>query len=89
MLVVVLVAHSLCSRLCSHAGNYLRTTDCTDQQLEHDHSKAPQVARCVIHDGCRQAGDGCYELWCAVLWRAVLVQQVLCMQWTSCQIGRS
>lgn len=72
-------AYNLCTRLCPDTRDYLRTRDCTDQQLEHDHSKAPQVACCVIHDGCRQAGDGRYELRCAVLRRAVLVQQVLCV----------
>ena len=73
----------------THKRSYLRTTDRTDEQLEHDHSQAPQVACCIIHDWCRQAGDGHYELRCTVLRRAVLIQQVLCVHWTSCQIGRS
>ena len=68
---------------------YLRTRDRTDQQLEHDHSQAPQVACCIVHEWRRQAGDGCYELRCAVLRRAVLIQQVLCVQWTSCRTCRS
>ncbi len=58
-----------------------------DQHLKHDHPQAPHIIGCVIHDGCRQAGDGGHELGGAVLGSAVLVQHVLCRHRMTCPIS--